>query len=428
MNARIFCCTLLLCPGVLGSFYVSEIFANMPGRLSNKGSAWIELANISEQSIIISHLRFQIFTAASELHFEHQLEVQKLRFEERLVLAEKKELMPGLCLDKRAPYVQLPSFSIPKGRHKICVTINHTLRDCATLSAQDRFNDGVSLYRSHEGSLVHTLWLSEPCHIQDGVFATPGLAERACLRDDGFFKETLSLCLDEAEPFYQRKSKLLVAHESHAPKLTLLNESLLRVEDPDPSDLLLLASCLRPEGAKLLCQETKKPQSINIAQDQHFLAILPPFDHEARFFLKVRDLVGFESSVETPHMPGPSIKKLSELKAEPTWLNDHELKILLPLEKDHVPLNYWLKSLEGDVLMAGAFLSAGEKTLALSTTQKHEALSLVVKTLHEEHTISLNDQDSNGCSTSPIDPWWIVFGVAIIRAFKAKIRSSNDNG
>lgn len=425
MSAGIFYGILFMSPALLGSFYLSEIFANMPGRLSNKGSAWIELANIAPQSLIIEHLRLQIFDAESRLHLDQQLEVPKLHFEDRLVLAEKRELMPGLCLNKRVVFIELSPFNIPKGRQKICVTINRILHNCAMLSAQDRFKDGVSLYRSHEGSFVQPLWRSEPCHIGEGVFATPGLVEQACLEEEHFFSETLSPCSELSAPIFPRKSKLLVAKESNAPTLTLLNDSLFRVEDPDPSDLLVLASCSRPQGSKLLCHEMCQSRTITKAQDQPIQAMFPA-EPDTQLFLKVRDLSGLESSVEASHKPMPALSKLSLLKAEHSWLNAHEIHILFSLEKEHVPLNYWLKNAEGDVLKAGAFLSSGQKTLALANTKKPEVLSLVVKTLHEEHTISLNDEAQDGCSTSSIRPWWIVFAMALVWVFKEKNRYSSQ--
>lgn len=181
------------------SFFISEIYANSPGRTSDDGKEWFELAN-SGEAITISHLLVSIFDSTTANDTTPVLEARRsfspgIHFYERLVIAQEKNLGLNYCLKNDLPVVVMPDVKFKNtGGIKLCVTINNETKRCASIARTTARPDGVSLFNEDSDVATAIFFRTETCHLIDNIFATPGTHAQSCFRSTATTKKILMEC------------------------------------------------------------------------------------------------------------------------------------------------------------------------------------------------------------------------------------------
>jgi hypothetical protein len=380
-------------------FYISELFINTSKSKELQGQ-WIELHNVSLRKIKINHALVEVFDAHNTRHSQAEIDlIEPVFLEDRLLLAQKHDLGLGHCLEKHLNILVLPGINMaPNKAQKICITLNHELKDCALLSAKQKSAVGISLYRN--GTIP--LWLHEPCELLPNIFATPGLSEQACLYDENFASDIL--CSNTASNHYKVQIKILEKSKAERPKLMTRQEgplSFISVSDADPADLWRLDQCVAPLNSRLICRETNPPVSFNDFKERP----LKLWDNDNLFlprrFLKIRDLFGHvdQSSL------GETINKnksFMDIIIDMQKVDDDKLLITVDIPHELVPINYWLKNKLG-VLANGAWLSAGKKEIKINRHQEYDVKFLLKNRKETVEFKLLHHSNSLGCSAQDVD-------------------------
>lgn len=398
----------------LQSFYISELFANKLGRHNNFGSLWFELHNISSQNILVSHLLLEIVIGkekpelGAEFSFPHPL-----IFEERLLLAQREDLGFDFnhCLTKMVPLIVLPPFVLEKSKElKICVTVNRSEQDCTTLNAHQRFPDGVALYRHFDGSKVQPWWLFEPCQLYEGVFATPGLSERACVLDAAFATEIIASCEKE-----KSKSQVRILTQGSPPNIRQISDGVILVEDPDETDLWRLMQCRSPSSSRLICHEQGPPLSINKMVNTPLKEMGASPSETLHLNYSVRDLYSYKSSVQSSKTM-PEKRGLKDISIKTELISPQKLLMGLNLDTADVPLNYWIKDQKGQIIHAGAWSTKGYKEVEISMRPLQETVSIELLGLHEKHSQNIYKRDiESGCQTKGNHmPLWMILAALFV--------------
>lgn len=172
---------LIAIKGFSEDFVISEIFANPKGSSSNQGKSWLELSVVGAPRIV-HHLKVTIYRSKGsepEIIVEKTLS-EKILFEDKLLLAEDKNLGSKQCLRSQVPLIKIKPLKLKNAKwQKICIALNHQ-ETCAVIGSLNKFADGVSLYRSPTDLSLQPIWLHEPCYLGEGIFASPGLEGRFC--------------------------------------------------------------------------------------------------------------------------------------------------------------------------------------------------------------------------------------------------------
>ena len=172
---------LIAVKGFGEDFIISEIFANPKGSSSNQGKSWLELSVLGAP-IIVHHLKVTVYRSKNsepEIIVEKTLS-EKILFDDKLLLAEDKNLGSKQCLRSQVPLIEIAPLKLKNAKwQKICIELNHQ-ETCAVIGSLNKFADGVSLFRSPTDLSLQPIWLHEPCYLGEGIFASPGLDARFC--------------------------------------------------------------------------------------------------------------------------------------------------------------------------------------------------------------------------------------------------------
>jgi hypothetical protein len=280
-------------------FLISEIYGNGVGVGKDDGKEWIEIFNGSENSIVVERLELEILLGHEKKPvFKQEVVLEPpVILQDFLVIAQKEHLsLNNYCLRPRIRAVIMPGFSISnKAQQTLCVRINGE-QSCATLSSRLKFNDGISLYRSVDDG--GDLWLNEPCHLVDGVFATPGFREKSCKDYPNLKDEILYSCGQKTDN--KITVKKLVKNDRYPPKQASMAwgvPSTIHFFDHDKDDQWLITTCFAPDLSTKICQ---KALDTVITTENNIEFLLPTISFPyAKFFIRLRDTYGY-----TVNLPG----------------------------------------------------------------------------------------------------------------------------
>lgn len=211
----IFLVVLFLSAQAMSTFLITEVFANGMGAGSNNNKSWIEVTLLSKETIIIEYLKISIITVKDKGdEIVEYVPAEAVKFSDRLILAENKNLGSTKCLSPQLPIIELPKLKIKNAREqKICLKLNED-ETCVVLGKKDVFPDGVSLYRSLSDLGEHPHWFKEPCFIGEHMFASPGLRERFCEEPQEIFIECPSSVFKIFEPQPQEVPSIIIRHDN----------------------------------------------------------------------------------------------------------------------------------------------------------------------------------------------------------------------
>lgn len=355
---------------------ISEIFANAPGHKSDRGKQWIEVLNQGEP-ILITHLTLTIHSGKTqELLFSENLSLSKsLFFNDYLVIAQNKTLGLSHCLKNESPILTMATFKIDDDEDpRICVTLNHDLQTCAGLSKKNKISDGVSLFRNSDDLNDTPLWRYEPCHLIDGVFASPGLPPIFC-RDEKInidaklipCKQTtssLSQPIENSQNFFTRRNGEF-GNQAH--KVELTPNQLSFHLGTHRSNLLTVANiCVAPINSEKICHII---DDINLqpAISRYQLALDTSDNDGKQYFLRIKTIDPAIKSIAVSQV------KLASIDKKPLWRPDfsfimqtNNLVVKIKLHEEDVPLNFIIKDINDVAIYQKAFLSPGDKQFSIS--------------------------------------------------------------
>lgn len=379
------------------TYFVSEVFANALGAKANLKSQWLELKN-REQAIKLHEIKLEIFEDKASPLTVHKF-LKDISFEDYLLIAHHENLGLTHCLNKQLKIIVMPELNLSK-KQKICVTLNQDKPACITLGGQI-FLDGVSLFRYYEKDHIGALWQNEPCQLLDGIFATPGLPDRACAHDPGFATKITVDCFLNKPDAYTLNYASFHDLQGHKPEITTktfdpkTRKFSVNLKDADKHDRWRSSLCVAPQNSHLLCHELEPLKDLSPA-----LSKWPTLMGED-LSLETRDIVGLSDSIllasKKPQEKHPPIS----LKLEALSAHKRVLKISLSQE---IPLNYRLLNKSGDILSQGVLTKAGEYRLYFSSSDFYYNIILENKNiyLNKKLDISLSINKTQSCSTHDI--------------------------
>jgi hypothetical protein len=340
-----------------GNFYVSEIFLST-GSPRDFKNQWLELHNISKKALIINKIKIEIQENTQRPLIIETIFDAPIFFDDRLIIARQKDLALSACLNKEITQIALKEFHINKAKKiKICISLNEESTACLNLTSA-LFNQASSFYRTD-----HNLWLSEPCQLVPGIYATPGLPEKSCIADSDIFLDLLNNC-DARTTKY---SSIFFTHKkSHknfikSASIDSSNNLNVRFFDSDINNLLRLSLCSAPATSKLICHELDQVSEYSTHGT-----------NKLRVF--ARDLVGSSDSAELTVEASKKGKHTNIIK---TGKNSYKLK--LDLRAEELPVNIKIVSPGDEILAQQAFVKPGIHYVPFSTQDSAAKISLISK-------------------------------------------------
>lgn len=368
-------------------FIISEIFANATGKISNKDKAWIELYNISQVPIIIESLQLQIYDHSSLEIFNKEIFLKSpIKFDNFVIIAQKNNLSLSHCLKPQILTVLIPGFAIKNNmEQKVCVVINGHQTACTVIAKKTRFLDGVSIFRDVANVKQVAVWLNEPCHLIDNIFATPGLLPKYCVKQPDFKHEILQNCHESSET-----NNVLITSLSHgdhhAPTLLVkgldLRDNSLHLHvdyrDIDGHDLGTLNLCKAPSSSSKICHKLSNDFWLRPGHSYQFSWPYFNFTNNEKLFIKIRDLYGITAVNELTN----NLYK-TDAADEPFKITIENTtggqRLNLAVKLDDIPVNLSALNRQGQVIKQMAFIEPGQKSFSIIKPDEVVAIKYVGK-------------------------------------------------
>jgi len=352
-----------------GAFLISEIFGNGSGRGDDKGKEWIELANMSEENLVIDTISLEIVVAGIST-FKKRLYFKKpIVFKDYLILAQKPDLgLPG-CLRDEQTIIVMPGFSIDNERNQtLCVTINHEEKSCVMVDRKVKMLDGTSIFRELSDVREMPLWRSEPCHLIEKIFASPGSHARFCT---SVAKEHLFQRCDNMKELTISTSKQRYFGEKSPPydvAIDLPSTALCRLRvtnAPNDDEVFNVSLCARPSNAKKICHLLDHEKLMDTKTPQHFSFDDWQSTMGGELYLRIGTLLGPHYDKPIDFAPKTHDNKSHNLPSYITELSATDAVITMTMDFSHddLPINILVKSCDGHVILQKSFVEPGRKIL-----------------------------------------------------------------
>ncbi len=368
--------TLILSASTAASYatvVIAEIFSNDKGSGSDRGKEWLELLNISEAPIQVSHLHLAVTHNKKTTASIEQAIKPAVNFRETLLIAQQKTLGLDRCL--ASPAIVVPDFSLPNsGELTICIELNHDLGNCATIDKKQKRPDGISLFREAADQNLTPLFLPEPCHLADGIFATPGIASRACAVHSNMADHVFTSCKN-GQPAAPRIKTFFSESKQLDPSTIMLQMrddvyqlSLHNNADPLP---YLVTTCRSPTDDSYFCHTIE--QHTLITGGAPVIARLSPVGSLERIFLRIRDMYGAVMEINLPaaQEPPPSTTAHgANINVREEW-HQHNLSLIVTIALEELPINLSVIDQAGHVLKQSAALFSREVQLNVVIDEQH---------------------------------------------------------
>lgn len=409
---------------------ISEIYGNGVGPGMDRGREWIEIANITGKPISIDELSFELFDYRSLEVFKENVHLNKpIAFNDRLLIAQRPDLGLDRDLHDDIPLVVINGFNIKNlGEQRLCVTINNWLSTCSSISKRVKILDGVSLFRDPDDMNEFPLWRPEPCHLQDKIFATPGLAARACVetpemdkrifmagsRVEMVFTSSVDIISDQTAPIPQ----VLKAEWSHVSPDHIKVSMVF--EDSAMKGSYLLTLCHAAGDGFLLCQSlgTRPMVILSHAISVDFPSVLRMTS--SRFFVRIEGMDGTRTIVWLKNKEERFFAQKAR-DAHVRWkpnMDDGKSKVLLlDVSSEEVPLNVSIIDRNHNVWWQRSFIHAKSHPITLPK----DLLKLGLKLRCEGPDGFFKDMVlfsppsepslPPGCQSGRWFPWWMLLMV-----------------
>jgi hypothetical protein len=327
-------------------FFISEIFA------SDKKSHWFEILNLSDNLIIINHIKLELFEDTKKILDINKILTMPVIFKKYIIITNNFNLGLDSFVSAKITRILLSDlvFAKPK-KLTLCLTLNKNNSTCASLESHHRFQEYTSLYRSQPDSL----WLNEPCMVSPRLFATPGFAEKACA-DEPDFAHAIAAGEDSLRNYIQ--TKVLQPAQASKPKLNFVKFEKSKLEflyhDSDLSDLWQASLCSTPRESEIICHELITPFVVNPNQMLSYDLSPDTTIVGQTLMLEVRDLYGLTDNYKHINNNFISYSK-PDLKIQNISRDTYKIKFYIGPES--VPANFIITALAKEIIISQKVLS-----------------------------------------------------------------------
>ena len=430
MNLRLLVMVLFSIRVLPDPILISEIYGNAVGPGMDRGREWIEIANTTGEPIYIDELSFELFDNQSLEVFKENIHPRRaISFNGRLLIAQHPDLGLDRDLHDDIPLVVIQGFNIRNRKEqRLCVTINKQFNTCSSISKRVKILDGVSLFRDLDDLNEFPLWRPEPCHLKDRVFATPGLAARACVegpeiknrvfragsRAEMVFTSNLDSISDQTTPI----PEVLKAEWSHA------SQGHIRVSivfiDSDMKGSYLLTLCRAAGDGFLLCQSlgTRPMVILSNAISVDFPSVLRMTS--SRYFVRIEGIDGTRTTIWLKNGEERIFAEKARnahVRWEPNMDDGKSEILLLDVSSEEVPLNVSIIDRNHNVWWQRSFIHAKSHPIPLPK----DLLAVSLKLRREGpdgffKDMALFSPSSEpslppGCQSGGWFPWWMLLMV-----------------
>lgn len=322
-------------------FHISEIFGNSLGKGRDESKEWIELTNLTTETLSVTNIKLEIFTGNELKKVFSASREAKLDFKNNLIIAQHENLGLDRCLRKGLPLVVIEDFRIANDQaFKICVSINSDVTSCAFVSKKIKMADGVSLYREDIDHSDQPLWRHEPCRFTEEMFASPFLENRYCRNREMSTKALFGSCESEKEALSPRP----------------VNQGVI-------VNAFLTRTCAAPQHSEKICHVLD--ERLELKKDSA-LSTLSSWDRRMgpKIFSETEDLANGRKKYRTAieNKPDDEIPNFSRSKVELAHVSKTETALMLTLDKNDLPANVAL-IVDDEIVEQKAFLMAGQKRM-----------------------------------------------------------------